>query len=205
MRKVKWHFLNTSEATEVSFPFTGLKWISWTRLENHIVYDYMGYRDHPKPGHELLPPFGYCELSESSKDMKESYTNHHKFVCEVSQNILSQYALLVVWFVVVMGIVVSIIGLGLLVYNHLINFATSWSYRHISKILGSKHSFFAQFSLRELQYLQLIKRKDVVFYGEVLTKLKDETANMSSGDNSGSLPCETPPPGFEEAIKDSPL
>ena len=28
----------------------GKKWLDWTRLNNTIAYDYMGGRDHPKPG-----------------------------------------------------------------------------------------------------------------------------------------------------------
>jgi len=28
----------------------GSAWISWTRLHNTLQYDYMGMRDHPKPG-----------------------------------------------------------------------------------------------------------------------------------------------------------
>lgn len=28
----------------------GSKWVAWTRLNNTMSYDYMGMRDHPKPG-----------------------------------------------------------------------------------------------------------------------------------------------------------
>ena len=28
----------------------GSKWVSWSQLHNSIAYDYMGMRDHPKPG-----------------------------------------------------------------------------------------------------------------------------------------------------------
>lgn len=28
----------------------GSKWVSWSQLDNSLAYDYMGMRDHPKPG-----------------------------------------------------------------------------------------------------------------------------------------------------------
>jgi len=68
----------------------------------------------------LLPPFGYCEVHASAKDIKESYGNKHKFVCELSQNVLYQYALVVLWFALIFGIVISIIGLIMLLIHYAI-------------------------------------------------------------------------------------
>lgn len=68
----------------------------------------------------LLPPFGYCEVHASAQDIKNSYGNRHKFVCELSQHILYQYALVVLWFALVVGIVVSIIGLVMLIIHYAI-------------------------------------------------------------------------------------
>lgn len=35
----------------------GSKWVSWTRLDNSIAFDYLGMRDLPKPGRVS---FSYC-------------------------------------------------------------------------------------------------------------------------------------------------
>ena len=32
----------------------GSKWVSWSQLDNSIAYDYMGMRDHPKPGKNFV-------------------------------------------------------------------------------------------------------------------------------------------------------
>ena len=71
-------------------------------------------------GNQLLPPFGYCELYESARDIKQTLANKHKFVCELSQNILYQYALVVLWFAIVFGLIISIVGLVLLVVHYTI-------------------------------------------------------------------------------------
>ena len=71
-------------------------------------------------GNLLLPPFGYCEVYQSAKDILVTLANKHKFVCELSQNILYQYVLIVLWFALIFGIVISIIGLVLLVVHYAI-------------------------------------------------------------------------------------
>ena len=62
-----------------------MDWINWSRLDNSIAFDYMGERHFPKPGHKLLPPFGYCELYESARDERVLRVNQHKFLCELTQ------------------------------------------------------------------------------------------------------------------------
>lgn len=145
----------------------GNRWIEWTKLENTIQYDYMGMRDHPKPGNSLLPPFGYCEVHASAKDIKDSYANKHKFVCELSQNVLYQYTLVVLWFALIVGIIVSCIGIIVLFVHYAIG------------IFGFKAQgptgkrIFKMLSFRELEYLEFIRKRDIALYGEVLDKLKD--------------------------------
>ena len=65
-------------------------------------------------GNQLLPPFGYCEVYELSKDIEVK----HKFICEMSQNILYQYCLIGLWFTLIFGIVVSLLGLSLLIIQY---------------------------------------------------------------------------------------
>jgi len=145
----------------------GNKWIEWSRLNNTVQYDYMGLRDFPKPGNLLLPPFGYCEVYESARDVKTTLGNKHKFVCELSQNVLYQYALIVVWFAIVFGIVISVIGLLLLIVNYAIGIFGIKSESPSSKKL------FKALSFRELEYLEFIRKKNVILYGEVLEKLRE--------------------------------
>lgn len=43
-------FLGLDGLLNGEFAGYGSKWIAWTQLENAVQYDYMGMRDHPKPG-----------------------------------------------------------------------------------------------------------------------------------------------------------
>ncbi|XP_047145463.1 innexin inx3 isoform X1 [Hydra vulgaris] len=155
----------------------GSKWLKWSQLENSVAYDYMGMRDHPKPGNVLLPPFGYCEMYESSKDIKHSSANKHKFLCELSQNILYQYCLVVLWFAIVLGIIFSVLGL-LFILTH-----------YAFGLFGVKtrgptgNKLFKALSFRELEYLEFLRKKNIILYGEVLEKLKDNII----GPNAPSL------------------
>jgi len=146
----------------------GNAWLKWTRLSNTVQYDYMGMRDHPKPGNMLLPPFGYCEVHASARDIKESYANKHKFVCELSQNILYQYALVVLWFALIVGIVVSCIGLIMLIIHYAIGVFGIKADGPIAKRI------FKTLSFRELEYLEFIRKRDIALYGEILDNLKKD-------------------------------
>jgi len=164
----------------------GNKWIEWTGLQNTIQYDYMGMRDHPKPGNLLLPPFGYCDVRASAKDIKESYANQHKFVCELSQNILYQYALVVLWFALIIGIVVSVIGLLLLIVHYIVGVFGIKADGPVAKRI------FKTLSFRELEYLEFIRKRDIVLYGEILDHLKNdrlhEVAPPSNRDDAPLYP-----------------
>lgn len=154
----------------------GNKWIKWSQLNNTMAYDYMGKRDFPKPGNLLLPPFGYCEVYQSAKDVLVTLGNKHKFVCELSQNVLYQYCLIVIWFAIVFGIIISIIGLILLIVHYAIG------------IFGIKRrdprgkQLFKSLTFRQLEYLEFIRKKNVIIYGEVLEKLRDNLPNAPMDD-----------------------
>ena len=77
-------------------------------------------RHSPKPGNALLPTFGFCEVHESAKDIKTAVINEYRFVCEISQHVLYQYVLILLWFAMIFGIVVSIIGLLAKFVGHMI-------------------------------------------------------------------------------------
>ena len=152
----------------------GKAWSKWSVLDNHLAYDYMGGRDHPKPGNHLLPPFGYCELYESAKDMKHTLANHHKFVCELSQHILYQYSLLLIWFGIIAGTIVSTISLILL----LINYVGRVVAVRPSGTAGKK--IYNALSFRELEYLEFMRKRNVILYQEVLSQIKENVLSPNA-------------------------
>ncbi|XP_057310138.1 innexin inx2-like [Hydractinia symbiolongicarpus] len=146
----------------------GSKWVAWNRLNNTMAYDYMGMRDHPKPGNSLLPPFGYCEVHEVAKELVQSKANLHKVICELSQNILYQYCLIVLWFALIFGIVISVIGIVLLIVHYVIGIFG------IRKRGQTGKKLYKALTFRELEYLEFIRKRDVMLYGEVMEKLRED-------------------------------
>ena len=143
----------------------GKKWIGWSRLHNTLMYDYMGMREFPKPGNKLLPPFGYCEFYESARDIKQTKANKFKIVCELSQHILYQYCLLVLWFCFVIGMGVSMLG-----FLHLL-----WTYLSNLMLIRCDGTFRG-ITLRQMDYILYIKTRDKNLYGDTMMKLKEHGA-----------------------------
>nr|CRX73271.1 Innexin 3 [Hydra vulgaris] len=162
-------FFGTNSLLHGDFKGYGKKWLDWTRLNNTVAYDYMGVRDHPKPGNELLPPFGYCELYSSSKDIKASFGNQHKLLCEISPHILYQYVFVVLWFGMVLGMVVSIVGLIISAVSYAIGFIGINQHSRNSEL----KKLFNSLCYREIEYLELLRKKNISLYSDVLLRLKD--------------------------------
>ena len=142
----------------------GVRWFHWSRLNNSIMYDYMGMRDFPKPGNRLLPPFGYCEFYESARDVKESRSNKIKLVCEISQHVLFQYCLLLLWYAIVIGIVVSLLGLIHQMGTYISHLATTMrkDYRKVG------------IRWRQMEYLTYINSRDKELFDDVMHKLQND-------------------------------
>ena len=83
----------------------------WGAMNNVAQLDYTASRTHFRAGDKLLPAYGICEVLELAQDVKGSLYNKHKFVCEISQNVLYQYTLMFLWFCLIVGLVVSVVGL----------------------------------------------------------------------------------------------
>ena len=145
----------------------GIKWLQWSQLDNSAAYDYMGARETPKPGNVLLPPFGYCEMIESAKDIKISLSNKHKFVCELSQHVLYQYCLFVLWLATVVGIVVTVFGVLQCLFNYLFLAVGVRKFRR--RYLSDP--VLLMLKVREIEYLEKIRRHDVVLYEKVISKI----------------------------------
>ena len=159
-------FLSTDHLLNGDFVDYGNQWHKWAQLNNSVAYDYMGLRDHPKPGNFLLPPFGLCDLSEVSRDQRHVTENSHRLVCELSQNVLYQYALLVMWWMIVVGITVSCVGLCWQVGK----LAFSWCC--ICKQGKAARKLLRVITMRELEYLEFIKKRNIPLYTEVISQLK---------------------------------
>ncbi|XP_057309105.1 innexin inx3-like [Hydractinia symbiolongicarpus] len=113
-------FLCTDSIFHGKFRKYGSEWIQWGKSNNTLAFNYMGKRGFPKPGNQFLPPFGLCEVYTSAKHVVETHNNVHVVLCEMSQHILYQYVFMLLWFAMITGIVVSIIGLVNLLINYVI-------------------------------------------------------------------------------------
>ena len=93
----------------------------------------------------------------------------HKFVCEVSQNVMYQYILLVIWLFMVTGICISTAS-----FIHLLSQyvrAVFWMHHPSNcheSMSGKIHSLL---TLREIEYLEMIKTINLALYGEILREL----------------------------------
>lgn len=161
-------FMITDSVLNGRFANYGISWTDWSKLKNAIAYDYMGVRHFPKPGNVLLPSFGFCEVHEAAQDIKHVVTNRHKFVCEISQHILYQYAFIIIWFAMVFAIVVSVIGLLALLSDYIMT-ATCFVNQG-----EPARKMFGKLTLRECHYLEFIRKKNLPLYGEVIQKLKGD-------------------------------
>ena len=83
-----------------------------------LSYTTLGERNFPTPGNELLPTFGFCDVRESSKDMKQVVTNKHRFICEVSPHSLYQYTFIVTWFFMIFSTFIALLGFVIQVADH---------------------------------------------------------------------------------------
>ena len=146
----------------------GFEWIAWIKGTNEKAYDYTQSRHRLKPGEMLLPTFGICDVLELTKDIKHTLLNEHKFVCEISQNVLHHYVLILLWFLFLSGVLVSCVGLIMQIVNH--GFTTACFLAQG----GKARKIYQSLMLRECEYLEYIRKKKRIVYAKVIRKLKEE-------------------------------
>jgi len=122
-------------------------------------------RDVAKPGNVLIPAMGYCDVTEASRDVRNTRINYHKLLCEISPHVLYQYVLLVFWFLIVVGIIMSVVGIVMTVSGQLVSFCVFLNSKEASRDL------YRQLTSREVDYLEYIRKRNLVLYKEVLEKL----------------------------------
>jgi len=161
--------LATNACLDGKFLSLGSEMANWNSLDNNAMLDYTHTRSTFRPGDRMLPAYGICEVLELAQDVKHSLYNRHKFVCEISQNVLYQYTLFFLWFCLVIGLVLSAIGLLRSVVEHCFPLSYSPHGDETKEIAED-----VQLTLRECQYLEFIRKKQVAVYKELIKHLKEQ-------------------------------
>ena len=147
-----------------NFVYYGTRWLQWSRFNNSIAHDLQQSRL-PRPGDILLPSMGICEIHEGSRDIRHSVSNKHKFVCEISSNVLYQYVLIVLWWLMIFAIIISVSGL----------LATFFGYVKVRRCFCFKGKdalgVYNLLTLRECSYLEFIRSKEMPLYAEILRRI----------------------------------
>lgn len=148
------------------FKTYGRDWTNWANENTSYAMNF-NVRVLPTPGNQMLPTFGLCDIHESQADSTTSYGNQHKILCEISSNILYQYVFLVLWFVLVFSITVSIAGIFLNIYAHIVSAAI-----FVKNDKSAKY-VYRFLTFRECEYLEYIRRKNLRLYGDVIRLLRE--------------------------------
>ena len=158
-------FYATDSVLNGEFKQFGKKWIKWSELNNTAAHNYLSIRDHLKPGEVLLPTFGFCDVLELGKDIKHELINEYQLLCEISQHVLYHYVLIAIWFAIIFGIVVSVIGIIELFVRMFFR-----SYLFANEEVAAKQ-VFDHLPPRQREYLDFIQKKNVPIYGELIREL----------------------------------
>jgi len=149
----------------------GSSWMQWLGLSANQMHDYTA-QSAPKAGHSLLPGFALCQVRSEAQDIKTTYSNVHTYVCELSQHVLYQYILIVLWFMHVIGICVSVLGL----LNHM--FKMVWK-DCVPMLDGEDISaLYAKLSVRERELMDYIRLKNIPLFGELMSKLEEKEEQL---------------------------
>ena len=159
------------EVLAKNFLHYGSNYLSWSELNNAEAHDHnLRLREVPKPANVLLPPLGLCEIHEATRDVRSTHVNSHKFICEISPHVLYQYVMLILWFSLAFGIVLSSIGVLTNVFGHLMNFACFMSAGDPARRM------YRVITLREIDYLEYVRRNNMPAYVELLRKIPETRA-----------------------------
>jgi len=162
------------------FAAYGSEYATWAGLSNEVAHQYFGGDPTVKAGHKLLPGFGICEVQESAQDLKNLVTNKHKVVCEMSQHVLYQYTLVVLWYVLIVGILVSILGFVYHIFDHFFNWLC------FRRRGDDVTAVYKKISVRERQYLEYVRRKNLASYGDLVRAIMEDR-DIRSRSSSGSF------------------
>lgn len=163
----------------------GGKWNEWINREHEQKHDYTRPNE-AKAGHYMLPGFGLCQVHTSAKDVKHVISNTHTFVCELSQHVLYQYILIVLWYTFIIGISISILGL----LKHVFGL---FSVSFVNTDAADTKELHKTLTAREKEYLKFIRRKNMPVFAKLVQELnaKKFSGTPSVGSNPSSYnPCD---------------
>ena len=153
----------------------GTEFIKWASLKNYEAHDHdLKVRVQPKPANVLLPPMGFCDIHEASRDVRSTHVNTHRFICEISPHIMYQYVMLLFWFLLVAGMVVSILGFLQHVAVHLASYMKMNRHDETGKL-------YSVLTLREIDYLDILSSKSTKQYDKILEKIREERLPDEAG------------------------
>ena len=166
-------FIFTDALLNGKFRTYGIEWLRWTQLSNSHAHAYTGTRKYPKPGNMLLPAMGFCDITEGTKDVRHSFANHNKFICEVSPHILYQYVLVVLWFLLIISIAIALVGFAVNLSSLAYLLFACKSSKKVSKNTRSiVKRVTSCLTVREIEYLRFIRTKNLAMYGDVVRILQ---------------------------------
>jgi len=162
--------LTIDSALNGAFLGYGANWLKWTDLPREKMYEYTT-QEHPKAGNLLLPSFALCQVRSEAQDIKTQYSNVHTYICELSQFVLYQYVLALLWFMHVIGVVISVLGL----VKHMVKII--WN-DCIPALDGSDITkVYSKLSVRERELLDYIRMKNIPMFGELIKKIAERYEN----------------------------
>lgn len=147
------------------FSSYGIDWSTWARANTSYALNF-DLRTRATPGNRMLPTFGLCNVHEAVQSLRLTVADRHKIMCEVSSNILYQYVFLVLWFVLVFSMTVSIAGIFINLFGHLLSVA--WFVKN-DKSAKYVYKFL---TFRECEYLEFVRRKNLMLFGDVIRILR---------------------------------
>lgn len=160
-------FCSIDKLLNNDFSSYGIRYTKWMEIENYLAHSHnLKMRVQPKPGNILLPPMGFCDIHEATHDVRNTHINTHKFICEISGHILYQYVMLLFWFLLVIGIVLSSFGLLIHLFSYFISVVQL-------KKHDDSHHLYKILTLREIDYLDYIRQRSTPLYHGVAKSLKE--------------------------------
>ena len=187
-------FIWTDHLLYGEFKNFGTRWLHWNSKIHQTAFDYTMSRKLVKPGEILLPTFGICEVFEIRQDATIDKKNHQKFVCEISQYILYQYVLLMLWFLFIIGMILGILGLILKIIDNVITttcfFAMGSQLRRVYQVLN----------LRECENLEFVRGKNMPVYGTLIRKLNEDRLDRYANAYIPGESSQSSPTGNERAF-----
>lgn len=161
-------FLLTDKLLDNKYVGYGPNWLKWSQLPNTLAFDFSADRGFPKPGEYLLPSMGFCDIVEGVSHMTKTTFNEHRIICEISTHIIYQYVLFVLWFLFVTSITLS--SLGLLHYT--LRSVYHALCRNTCTCLTQGKKIFYRFTVRETEYIELIRVKKLSLYVDLISKFE---------------------------------